>query len=150
MGFAQMSFPAEFVANATATPLVLTEPELSIRDIRTAIGAVVASDFFVIGPGLVCRLYMLGFVRVGGVGTAVTQFLAIAPAGSGVSEHQIMIADNIDTIALPNPRRIVPPLVPLLLPGTMIMMQHNTGDASTQYRCSFYMCVAPIGTIFSI
>lgn len=150
LGFSQMTYPAEFVANATALPLTINTPEMSIRDIRTAIGAVVASDFFIIGPDVVCRLYGLGFVRTGGVGTSVTQFRVIAPAGSGISEHQIMLTENVDTVALPNPLRVTPPLYPLLLPGTMIMMQHNTGDAATQYRCTFYMCIAPLGTIFSI
>jgi len=147
-GFASLTFPGP---EATAGVLVeITNPENSIRDINTVIGATSSTDLFHIADDLVCRLYAVSWIRLAGTMGSVFHLKARAKTGTGVSEHDVMISENVDATVLPNSRHVLPLIVPVLMPGTQVQAQFNTGDSSAQIRLTFMMCVAPLGTIFTI
>ena len=145
-GFRKITFPD----SVGPTLVEITEPELSIRDMLTTIGAVTSTDLFHIQENLICRILSASFIRVAGAAVAVFRLKVRAQTGSGVSEHDCMIAPSIDATTLPNSRTHIPLTTPLILPGTQVQLQMNTGDVATQYRVTFYMVVAPLGAVFRL
>jgi len=138
-------FPPERDGDANTDPLIITEPEVAIRDYATKIGITAISDMYQMGPGVYARILGLT-VRILAGTTGNQWFLDLtAPTDSGIGNHQSLVTPNLQVMAsLPVPIAVWNDIIPS---GMQLNCNSLVGSATLQHRITIAWVVAPIGSI---
>lgn len=143
LGFNKPSFPDD--PSVLGEPLIITEPEVAIREFLTVVGITTITDMVQMPTGLYARVFAASHKLVAGTKPALTFMELGAPTDSGVSEHRVMFTNGHTNVG--NTRKAFRLVTDIIPPGMQLDVINLTGAADTQYRVSLAWVVAPVGAI---
>lgn len=160
-GISEAVFPAEqdIVADG---PVILTQPEVSIRDFLTLIGIATRSRLFELDENHYARVYAVTRRGIAGTGGDNVHLTISSRSNTGIVNHEPIVTPPENTIAT---FTLAVPLGfgslgaggnntgpyfcgsgPLVVPPNMMLnLQVLGANATTQYRMSLCMMVLPVG-----